>query len=222
MKNPIGKRLQIKDANSRMVLIVAVSAVLLVFALVSAKVLIGEITYTTRVLRAKDKAASQLEQNVKTSQDLIAQYKIFSESSVNVLGGSATGAGPLDGPNDRIVLDSLPSKYDFPGLVSSLEKIIKSKGAQIQSITGTDNEVENSDKTSSPNPEPVAMSFSFDANGNYQQLREVINDFQRSIRPFNITKMTLTGSNTNMVLNVQAETYFQPTKSVEIEKKEIK
>ena len=222
MKNPVGKRLQIKDANSRMVLIVAVSAVLLVFALMSAKVLIGEISYTTRVLSAKDKAASQLEKNLQTSQDLIAQYKIFAESSQNVLGGSANGAGPLDGPNDRIVLDSLPSKYDFPGLVSSLEKVIKARGAQIQTISGTDDEVANSGNDTSPNPKPISMSFSFDASGNYQQMKDIINDFQRSIRPFKITKITLTGSNNNMVMNVQAETYFQPGKSLEIEKKEVK
>lgn len=221
MKNPIGKRLQIKDANQRMFVVIAISAVLAVFALMSVKFLIGEISYTTRVLSAKDKAASQLEQNVKNSEALIAQYKIFADSSQNVLGGSKNGAGLLDGPNDRIVLDSLPSKYDFPGLVSSIEKIIKGRGMALQNINGTDDEVANSAAQPTSDPQPVDMVFTFDASGNYQQIREVIADFQRSIRPFNIVKLTLTGSNNNMLLNLEGQTYFQPTKSLIIEKKEI-
>lgn len=222
MKNPIGKRLQIKDANSRMFTVIAISAVLAVFALMSAKFLIGEISYTTRVLSAKDKAAAQLEENIKNSEDLIASYKIFAESTTNVLGGSSTGSGPLDGPNDRIVLDSLPSKYDFPGLVSSIEKIVKTRGMQLQNINGTDDEVNNSSTAPTADPDPVSMAFALDTTGNYQQIKDVIADFQRSIRPFQINKLTLSGSNNNMLLSLEGETYFQPTKSIVIEKKEIK
>ncbi len=221
-KNPIGKRLQIDKTNSRMVIVVALAAVLLVFAINAARVIIGEIGYTTKVLSAKDKAASQLEQNVSNSEKLINQYKVFADTSTNILGGSRNGAGLLDGSNDRLTLDALPSKYDFPGLISSIEKVLSSRAIRLEAIGGIDEEIVNSNAKAGANPEPVTMAFTFDATSSYQAVKSAIGDFQRSIRPFNITKLTLSGSNASMRISVEAETYFQSSKSLIIEKKEVK
>lgn len=221
-KMQLGKRLQIEKSASRLVIVVALAAVLLVFAINSARILISEIGYTTRVLNAKDTAAAQLEENVKNSDKLIAEYKIFADSSTNVLGGSKSGSGPLDGSNDRIALDALPSKYDFPSMITSIEKILAARGVSIQSIEGQDEETANSGTQTSANPDPRSMPFKFEAKSNYQGIKQAIADMQRSIRPFNVTKMTITGSNDAMILTVEGETYYQPSKSLTLDKEEVK
>lgn len=219
---PLGKRLQIDKTNKRMVIIVAVASVLLVFAIMATRILIGEIGYTTRVLSAKDKAAYQLEQNSKNAEKLSREYRIFAESSTNVLSGSQNGTGPLDGSNPRITLDSLPNKYDFPGLISSIEKITAARGVKIEAIGGTDDEIASNQSKPSPDPEPIPINFTFDVASDYNAAKAVIADLQRSIRPFNINKISLTGSNKDMRMGVEVQTYFQPTKSIVIEKEEVK
>lgn len=220
--NPLGKRVQIDKTNRRMVIIIAVATVLFIFAIMAARVLLGEIGYTTRVLSAKDKAAAQLEENSKNADKLVNQYRVFTQSPTNVLGGSQNGAGPLDGNNPRITLDALPSKYDFPGLISSIEKITSARGVKIEGIGGTDDEIENNQSKPSADPESIPINFTFDVATNYKSARDVISDLQRSIRPFNINTITITGNNTDMRMTVELETYFQPTKSLVIEKEEVK
>lgn len=215
------KRALIDKTNSTIVIVTAVAAFVVVFSLVASKTLVGEVIYQNRVISAKNTAVSRLKNDIQATNSLTTSYEAFVDTPQNVLGGSSTGTGSQDGDNAKIVLDALPSKYDFPALVTSLDKVITSQNVQIQSITGTDNEVAQLNDESSPNPTPVAMPFSISVTGNYQSLQNLINAFGHSIRPFQIQTMELSGSENSMTMTLTAQTYYQPEKVFSITKEAV-
>lgn len=216
------KRLQVDKANARMVAITAIAAIITVFSLVAAKSLLSQSSYQGRVISEKRKADKQLRENVVALKQLEAEYKIFAEAETNVLGGSRTGAAERDGSNARITLDALPSKYDFPALTSSLEKMLLARQFKIESITGTDDEVAQQTQESQPTPTPQTMSFTLTASSSYAGVRDLVGDFERSIRPFKVTKIELTGTDAKMHMTLAVDTYYQPAKNLDNTTKEIK
>jgi hypothetical protein len=212
---------QIDRSQSMMVVAAAVAAFVLVFMLVGAKSLVNQISYQNRVISTKKKAVDTLRSNVQATQDLTTSYKAFASTTQNVLGGNPQGTGPQDGDNAKIVLDALPSKYDFPALTTSLEKLITSQNMQIENITGNDDEVAQTDQAS-PKPEAVAMPFQASASGSYDSVRGLINVFGASIRPFQLQKIQLTGAQAKMTVKIEAQTFYQPVKNFDVTKKVVK
>jgi hypothetical protein len=216
------KRMQIDKSQSRMLVMAAIAAFSLVFALVGGKMMISQVMYQNRVIAAKKTAVKQLRANVEASSSLVTSYKAFTTTSKNVLGGNPQGTGPQDGDNAKIVLDALPSKYDFPALTTSLERLMVAQNLTIESITGNDDEVAQIENSSSPKPEPVALPFQVSASGSYQSTQNLMSTFDRSIRPLHIQKMQLSGGQSNMTIKVDAQSYYQPAKNFNITKKVVK
>src|SRR3990167_10386880 len=119
MKTPniINKRLKTDGSETRVVLIVAVAAIVTVFCLVSRKTLFSQASYNKRVLDARRDALTQLNENITAADKLVDQYQIFQTGSpTNIIGGKNStdpGLTPPDGDNARLFLPPLPSKYDF-------------------------------------------------------------------------------------------------------------
>jgi hypothetical protein len=224
MANPSAstKRSLINKANSTMFIMTAIAAFVVVFALVSAKTLIGQAAYQNRVISGKKTALNQLKKDLNARDSLVASYKAFVDTSQNVLGGNPSGKGDQDGDNAKIALDALPSKYDFPALATSLEKILTDQNLQIVSITGTDDEIAQSGNSSSGTPKPVPMPFQVQVSGSYQSIQNLVSMFDRSIRPFQIQTMEFSGDQNNMVATISAQTFYQPEKSLNIGTKVIK
>lgn len=217
------KRLAISKANAQMVAVVAVAAFVTVFCLVASQAVFSQNRYQARVIRAKERAHNQLEQNLETFNDLQTAYKAFDSTATNVIGGTTTGTGDNDGSNSKIVLDALPSTYDFPALTSSIEKILRDNNLKVTEITGTDDQLNQQDNTSSPTPEPVEIPFSFTVtNANYGSISQLITRMQQSIRPLSIDSIEVSGGINDMTATVNAHTYYQPSKSVTITKKVVK
>lgn len=215
------KRSMIDKANSTMFASIAIAAFLVVFCLVSANTLISQASYQNKIISAKKDAVDQLKTNLDARDSLVTSYKAFVDTQQNVLGGNPAGSGPLDGDNAKIVLDSLPSKYDFPALATSLEQMIKSQNLQIQNISGTDQEVEQQ-KDSEGNPVAVAMPFEIQVTGSYDAIQGLVAMMDRSIRPFQITTMELDGSQSTMMATINAVTYYQPEKTFKVLTEDIK
>lgn len=216
------KRVLIDKSQSRMLVATAIAAFMAAFALVGGKMMIDQIMYQNRVISAKKDAVKQLRTNAQAASSLVTSYKTFISTSKNVLGGNPQGTGPQDGDNAKLVLDALPSKYDFPALATSVEQITKSQGMSVDSISGSDDEVNQVGNESSPNPEPIAMPFQLTANGNYQQAQQLIATFDKSIRPFQIKKMQISGGQSNMSVQIEAQSFYQPAKNFNITKKVVK
>ena len=216
------KRSLINKANSTMVVATTVAAFVLVFALVAGKSLSSQLAYQNRVLSAKKTALKQLKADLEARDSLQQSYKTFVASSPNVLGGDPKGAADKDGDNAKLILDALPSKYDFPALTTSLEKIIIGQNLKILGISGTDDEAAQADKQTSPDPQPAAMPFQVQVSGSYTSIQSLIGVFLTSIRPFQIQTMELSGDESSMVATITAQTFYQPEKSLEIKQEIVK
>jgi hypothetical protein len=224
-QDAIKKGLKNTETESRLLIIVAVATIISVFCLVSAKTLLGQAMYHKRVLDARHEAVKKLNSNVEAANTLVQQYQTFQTGSpTNIIGGkNSTDANlqPPDGDNARIVLDALPSNYDFPALISSMAKILSNNGVTAPSVDGSDdsNTVDTKPKA---NPEVATITLEIKGTTNYKAARSLIKDLERSIRPFDVTKVDIQGSNSSMTLALTVNTYFQPALSLDLTTKEVK
>jgi hypothetical protein len=216
------KRALIDKANARLVVYVSVAAFVLVFSLVATKTLVSQAAYQNKVIHAKRTAVAQLKADIAATSQLKTAYDAFNSTPQNVLGGSTTGTSPQDGTNSKIILDALPSSYDFPGLTTSLEALLGGQKVQISSIAGTDDEVAQSANQNSITPQPVPIPFTTFTTGTYTDAQNVVMAYERSIRPMQIQTLDITGAKNELILSIAAQTYYQPAKSLNIKQQVVK
>lgn len=224
MKLPKIDRVRATSDDRRLMTIVGTAAIISVFCLASTKVLLSQAAYKRHIISARRDAVKALDADLAKSDALKSQYQIFEGTNPkNIIGGrniTDKSAAPPDGNNSRIVLDALPSSYDFPALISSMSKIMTNNGITNPSISGTD-QSDKVDSTPSSNPSPVPISLSVSGSSSYSQVQSVIKDFERSIRPFDLTNLHLQGSESAMTFSANLNTYFQPSKTLKISDKAV-
>jgi hypothetical protein len=217
------KRVAINRSNAQLVIIVGVASFITVFCLVASASIWSQNKYQARVTKEKTVARVQLQKNLKAYADLSAAYNTFNAAPTNVIGGNSSGTGDNDGNNSKIILDALPSSYDFPALATSIEKILADNNLTVGSISGTDDQVNQGSNVLSDNPQAVPIPFSFSVtNSNYVDVIKLLSKLESSIRPISIDSISMTGSNSSMEVSIQAHTYYQPGKSLSITKKVVK
>ncbi|PID32197.1 hypothetical protein CR970_01645 [Candidatus Saccharibacteria bacterium] len=214
------KRLQINQANSRIIFSTAVAAFLVVFALVSSRALLDQRAYQQRVIDEKAKANRQLDENIRAVEELKKSYAVFVSPETNLIGGDKGGQGDRDGDNAKIVLDALPSKYDYPAVASSLEKVIADNPSyKLQSVSGKDDEVNQNKEGVAP--ETVEMPFNVAVGTSFQGAKELLQLFEKSIRPISVDTLTIAGSEDILTMTISAKTYYQPERSLDITTKVV-
>lgn len=213
------KHLQIDKAQARIALTVAGLAFVLVFSIVLARALWLQRAFQTRVIQEKEVAVNQLEENLEAAERLELSYRAFTDVPTNAIGGISDGDGDRDGDNARLVLDALPSQYDYPALITSIEKILEDNGYSIEAITGTDDLVEQGEVEDS---QPVEMPFEFRVVTTPTRSIELLRTLERSIRPFNASEIRISVSEDDSVeLRMNAFSYFQPEARLTITTKEV-
>lgn len=212
----------INKANTTIVAVTAGACFVVVFCIVSSVQLMGQLTYQNRVIGAKKGALSTLKEDLAATDSLTNSYQAFINTSKNAIGGDPNGQGPQDGNNAKIVIDALPSRYDFPALGTSLENILTSQTQKIQGIIGTDDAINQENSQTSSNPQPQPMPFELSVNGDYGGMQNVVMALERSIRPVKVQSITITSAQNNLTMTVTAQTYFQPQKSLNITTKVVK
>lgn len=211
-----GKRVALSKTNAQVLAIVAAACFVTIFCLFATKTVLSNNSYQAKVISEKQKALDQLETNQEEFNKLKTAYAAFDGASSNVIGGVKDGSGDKDGSNSKIILDGLPSTYDFPALASSIEKIVKSVNLRVSGIQGTDDQINQQANAASPDPQVVEIPFSFTVeNANYDSVRKVVDATQKSIRPLNIDKITLSGGGSNMTMTLDVRTFYQPAKNVD-------
>lgn len=214
------KRILIDKSNASMVIIIAAMAFVTVFSLVASRALLSQRSYQARVIAEKKNALAQLKANNDAASKIVDAYKVFISPSENIIGGSSSGIGERDGDNARIVLNALPSKYDFPALANSLEKILLAQNFKITGIAGIDDEVKQS-APSTAAVAPVEMPFEVSVVGTYDNAQILSDIFKRSIRPIKISKIKLDGKDAELNVEISAKTYYQPEKVISITTKVV-
>lgn len=232
------KRVLIDKANSRIVIIVAVAAALTMFSLVASRALLSKRSYQSKVIGQQEQARDQLEANIEAVDVLTVSYGEFVDRPENIIGGNSNGDGERDGDNAKIVLDALPSRYDFPALAASLEKILVDRNYQIDSITGTDappgqedangqqdisGDTSGSLDTEQTQTTPAGveeMPFEFTAQGSYTSMIDLLRVLQRSVRPLKVNQLTMAagrGAGSGQIqLTINGQSYYQPEKNLDI------
>lgn len=213
---PSVKRTLIEKSNTTIVAATSVACFIVIFSVVASISLFNQFTYQNRVIGANRTALNQLKTDLESTKSLVTSYNAFVSTPTNSIGGNPDGTGPQDGSNAKVILDALPSKYDYPALVTSLENILTGQAVQIQSITGTDDAASQAGNQTSSKPTPQTMPFQVVVTGNYAAIQNVVSAFERSIRPFQIQTMELAGDQSQLTLTINAQTYWQPAKNLDI------
>lgn len=208
------KRQQIEMAGKFMFIWVAAAAVAVSFCLATGQYLFTKWNYNNKVLTAKYKASDTLGKNITSANDLKQQ--------IDALVANQDLASVKTDPNDsttKSVLDALPINADSAALATSLQKAILSRsGVSIESIT-VPAESAGSQQTAAT---PQEMKFSFVVTGTYDQVKNLVHDLERTIRPIKVTGISMNGSDANLRVTVDATTYYQPSKSADVTKETVK
>ncbi len=216
------KQLQIDKANAFIVIMVSIAAIVTAFSLVSVKALLSQKNYQSRVIKQQVQSLTVAHNDLDAIKSLNSSYVAFNNQPINTIGGLSNGTGPQDGPNSKIILDALPSQYDFPALMTSIQKILTDRGFKIQTLSGVD-DASLANAASSTSPVPVEIPFQFSVSGSYDSVKDLVAVLERSIRPISIDTLQITSSDSSTVtLTVSAKTYFQPAKNLNVKMKVIK
>lgn len=215
------KRFQIDKANATMIAVLATSIFLVIFCVVAGRALLNQRSYQARVIEKKEKARDQLKKNIEQTKTLVTSYKSYTDRPENVLGGNPAGKGEKDGDNAKIILDALPSKYDFPALATSMDKLL-SQGGIKGNFSGTDDVVAQESQISNNNPQVVNIPVTITADGSLKSIKDLISVFERSIRPIHVDTINFSGNDSKMTIGISAKTYYQPQKVLTINTEIVK
>lgn len=216
------KRLQISKANVMVVSAVSIATFIFVFTVFATRSLLSQRSYQARVIAKQELAKKTVQDNLKARDGLVTQYKQFVGRTANIIDGSSTGTGDRDGDNAKIVLDALPSKYDFPALTSSVEKLAKGSSATILSLSGSDDEVNQHSEETSGATKPIEMPFQLSVSGNFDSMQKMVEAFERSIRPMHVTKMTISGKDSGLTMTLDVKTFYQPDNGLRVTEEVVK
>lgn len=212
----------IDKTNKNMLIAVAVATFVFMFSLFAAKALISQSLYHGRIISEKESALDQLKENKASLEELEKSFTAFKSEPVNILGGSSTGEGPLDGDNAVIVLAALPSGYDYPALSSSFEKILRNGGYDIGSIGGTEDSSLASNNIASGIATPIEIPYSFTVSSNSAGTSRLLDTLESSIRPMYVDSLRIQIGENILQSTINLHTYFTQPKTFQLGAKEIK
>ncbi len=236
------KHIQIDKANQAVIIACAVASAVLVLGAFTSYALLKLNAHQGRVITENEKTLAQLVENIAIKEDIVQSYNLFTTTERNVLGGSTSGLaeGDKDGDNARLVLDALPSKYDFPALATSIETLLIRNNFSLTSFDGADDEINQqsqllgipiadaAETIETPEPSegaiPGVIEIPFEVTVEkltYQSSEILLGLLYQSIRPFNINRIQLSGSDSELDVLVSAHTYYQPSKTINISEKVI-
>jgi hypothetical protein len=219
------KHLQIDKANKSVLASTAIAIAVIIFGIFVARAVVLRYNHQEKVISAKETALEQLKSNVTAKDQMVEAYKNFieGEEGKNIIGGSKEdNVNNNDGDNGRIILDALPSKYDFPGLATSINKLFSGSGYDVEAIDGVDDEINQLSQESEATPTPIEISLSVEiANSNYEGIQNAVKLLERSIRPFKVKNLHVNGSGNSMSVTFDLVTYYQPAKIFKIQKQVI-
>lgn len=218
------KRAQINKASQMMFLwIVGVSAVV-GFSVVLIIFLAQKIWFGEKVIAEKLNTVSVLEQNIGVVDELKDNVRVLN-TNVNLL---AVRADDND-PALQSVLDALPADANSTAMASSLQTKLLSgvPGVTIESlkvdpIGGVETEDASSDAVSDVAGE-ISFTFSVSASKQNQSgLRKVLQQLEKSIRPFNIVDLTIESQGARVVMTARGVGYYEPAQQVALTDKVVR
>lgn len=199
------KRDKISQANSTVFIAVAISAVLVMFCLISVRFLLQKKAYNDRVIGAKTSARKQIEDNLSSLDQLNSQYPTLQNRATN---------------NTKTILHALPPSYDYAALVTSMEFLAKQSGVQLASGIGQDESASAVKEQNVSSPKEIVLNLS--VSGSYESIVKYVNNLEASIRPVLVTSIDFNGSSSDLKATIAAKTFYQPARTLEVSKEVVK
>lgn len=198
------KRLGIKRANTVIFGAVATAAVVVVVSAVLLNFLWDLRGFNNRVIAERTVARDTLDANLENIEKLETSFLALEQGEIN----------------SQVVLDALPSRYDYPALATSVDKQVEEDGLVLNNIQGDDliaDAVE-----SDIMPEAVQMPFSINLQGDYEGMVTFIQNLEKTIRPMSIDAIELNGTDDELRAQIRMHTYYQPSVSIEVETETVR
>jgi hypothetical protein len=210
------KHVAIDKSMAQTLIAISVTVFILVFCLIASKAVLANYHYQSKVLNAAKDARTKLNNDITAYNGLAQAYVNFNNQNPNVLGAPVTGNS---NNNTQVVLNALPAEYDYAALTTSLYYILSSNNLNTDGTVSVDNsQVAASSSGSAPVSVPVGFDISsIDVNG----ARSFLQYLSQVTRPISVDSMTISGDVSNISLNIQAHTYYQPATSLDITQKAV-
>lgn len=217
------KRQQIASSNKAMFVWVAGASVLVAFAIVISIFLVKQIIFTERILVEKGKTVQTLSDNIKAADDLDKSVKKLRADKKLTVVRSSSSDNNLD-----VVIDAMPYAADEENFAASLQSALLTDvsidNIKVNPTSGSDTSSVVVDTTTLEQVgDSQPITFSFKATGNSERLEDLFDRLNRSIRPIKILTLQLESAGAGKLsASVQAATYYQPKKTLELQEKTIK
>jgi len=208
------KRQQIEVAGRTMFVWVAIAAVAVSFCIATGQYLFAKWDYNNKVISKKSTTAQTLTNNIVNAEKL--KEEVDNLTANQDLASIKTN--PSD-PNTKSVLDALPTSFDPAALATSLQQVILSRsGVSVESIS-VPPDAEGKETVVIGSQE---VKFSFAVVGNYDKIKSLMVDLNRTVRPMKLVSLTLNGSDNNLRAAFDYVTYYQPAQSVKLGEETVK
>lgn len=216
-KNKIGsistKHMQIKKASSQTFAAVAVASVIASMSLVLINILWGTAQYNIKVQDEQEKVRDVLIANLEVVPDLESSFRNLE------IGSDLLEKQPAGKSNSEVILDALPSRYDFIELAASIDNLAKEASVNLDSFRGTD--LGSDTIQSSPNPTPQSIAFSMEVEGSYAAMSKFLRGIETSIRPIKVNSLSISGTDDKLKASISAETSYQPAFDLDVQTKVV-
>ena len=215
------KRQQIENSSRTMFVWVALASALVGVALVVSYFLVQQIWFQQKVLGEKNKTLSVLRSSNSNVEELRNNIRLLSTNS-------ALGSIKARSEDSalQVVLDALPADENVLALGASVQKnLIESvPNVNLESISYNNSSTAR-DEGSSTNTDTDVKEIGFtvvvsstDANA----LKEVLTNFEKSIRVIDIDNMVVEMSSNRITLTLSAHAYYSPEKRIELTDRVVK
>lgn len=222
------KRQQIAKANRMMFLWVAGVSVVVGIALVASIFLLQKALFNEKVLAEKSKTATTLTNNNKVVDELKNQVRILNTNEA-----LKQSMNPGESQPVQVVLDALPSEANSSAFGASLQKkFLNADGLQLDALSvdpvvGVESQASAGNKTTAvaPGPSQNQITFRFTVStdvNNASALQALLSKLEKSIRPIDITLLSVEVQGSRLVLKVDGATYYEPAKTVDLKTKTVK
>ncbi len=200
--NVISKHVKIKNSSKIVYITIMVSAIVIAFSLAILNSLYGQWRFNERLHAEKERVLDKLETNLANAKSLKSSF-----ASLEAAGEIIPGQNGR--PNSTVILDALPSRYDYPALATAMDVLAEESGVILDSFDGEDAETQA--EVSAVEPRPIEIEYTMSVTGSYDQINQFMQNIERSIRPISLSDVALSGKTTELRGAFSMITYYQPT-----------
>jgi hypothetical protein len=221
------KRQQITRANQTMFLSIAGVSVVVGFSLVLIIFLVQRIWFGERVIAEKLHTADILTKNLSTVPTLKDNIRVLNTNEDL----KSTRLNDTD-PAIQSVLDALPADANSTAMASSLQSKLLSgvsgitiESLKVEPVSGIEIASDGTTTNDSSDPSSHTINFSFAVSApstNQDALRQVLLNIEKSIRPFNITTLSVESQGSRVVMTANGVGYYEPEQTVQLSDKVVR